>query len=323
MNYPIINIDTIIARVLAGEAQVDDILAFNQWLNESESHWHEFMWLKLHWEAEASDTYSQYPEQAYEKHVQSYFNHRPGTGKRGIRYYLLGLAAAVILLLGIFVTYQFDPDWLPKTYYTHITSDNVSEFYLPDSSLVKLNKNSVLTYTGNYGEKQRRIRLEGEAFFDVKENTGQVFKVDLGTSSIEVLGTRFNVNAYAGRGDIVTTLESGRICFRTNDRQIILVPNEQLVFNKETGKADVQTVEPLLYLTWKDKLFRYQSIPVCELSKALERRYGVVIEVSDELKDVTVSGSFLNDQPIDEVLGIMQRGLAFEWEREGNTIRIH
>ncbi len=323
MNEIHTRINKVIARILAGESQVDDILILHQWLNEKKENELEFLQLKSFWETEVETTFTGYPEQVYEKYIQPVFNKKTNSpDKKPGNIGVLSIAASITILLGIFISHFLTGNQQPVECYTYLGTDDITSFYLPDSTYVKLNKDSKLTYTGDYDTNERTIRLDGEAYFDVRKNPSKVFKVGMGSSAIEVLGTKFNVQAYAGSSHIIATLEEGKIRFRSGDKQITLDPDQQLIYDKETGQADVQIVNTALYLAWKDRIYRYHSITMTALCKELARRFGVEIQLPERLKTVSVSGSFLYNQSIDEVLAIMQQSVHFKWKRKANKIII-
>src|SRR5690606_6644025 len=103
---------------------------------------------------------------------------------------------------------------------------SVSQFILPDKTMVYLNSGSRLTYNKKY--RERNIHLEGEAWFEVNRNDKVPFIVETPHYNILVKGTKFNVKAYSTDDDIVTTLEEGRIEIHPGNDQ----------------KNDVQVLEP-------------------------------------------------------------------------------
>ena len=90
---------------------------------------------------------------------------------------------------------------------------SVSQIILPDSTFICLNSGSTLKYNIKGDKGQREVFLIGEAWFQVRRSENQHFKVHVGSDEIDVMGTEFNVKAYAEDAEIVTTLEKGEIVF--------------------------------------------------------------------------------------------------------------
>ena len=118
---------------------------------------------------------------------------------------------------------------------------------LDDGSEVWLNAGSKLEYPATFeNASERRVRIEGEAFFEIKRDTCCPFCVELGDGEcIRVLGTSFNVNAYAGNGRHVTTLVTGRIGYAASAgaEEVVLEPNQQVSRDLAAGTVAVSAVD--------------------------------------------------------------------------------
>lgn len=127
---------------------------------------------------------------------------------------------------------------------------------LDDGSEVWLNAGSKLEYPATFeNASERRVRIEGEAFFEIKRDTCCPFCVELGDGEcIRVLGTSFNVNAYAGNGRHVTTLVTGRIGYAASAgaEEVVLEPNQQVSRDLAAGTVAVSAVDASVYGAWKE-----------------------------------------------------------------------
>ena len=118
-----------------------------------------------------------------------------------------------------------------------ITVDNgkKKEVVFQDGSSVVLNSCSSIRYPHRFGLAERRIKLEGEAYFDIESNKLRPFIVEMNDGAeIRVLGTQFNVSAYNESGDISVTLIDGSIEFKDSTQTIIMNPNEHLNYDRKT-----------------------------------------------------------------------------------------
>lgn len=114
---------------------------------------------------------------------------------------------------------------------------------LPDSSQIWLNAGTILKYPKKFKGQKRVVHLNGEAYFSVKKDDSKTFIVETGDLSVTVLGTQFNVKAYANEQRITTTLTSGKVEVRTPENDIhILKPNEQLTYNRLSSSTNVMEI---------------------------------------------------------------------------------
>ncbi|MBL4578238.1 MAG: FecR domain-containing protein [Flavobacteriales bacterium] len=118
-----------------------------------------------------------------------------------------------------------------------VTSNDVKVIYLPDSSLVFLNRNSKIIYSKNFVGDKRNVFLEGESFFDVKPDADQPFCVYTANTKTRVLGTSFNIRAYKESGETEVNVAHGKVVFflegTVRDRMMVLESKDKVVFNKE------------------------------------------------------------------------------------------
>ncbi len=313
----------ILSRFLAGEASLNDVLRLSDWLNQDEHNRRRLMQLKRFWDSPVELAELEKPETAFGK-----FDKRltaPVEPKTGIsrRIWVVSTVAASIALLIVVSLSIFHSvkERQPVDYYTYTCRNGVDRMVLPDSTVVYLNKDSRITYASNYG-KNRWVRLDGEAYFDVMKELG-TFTVDVGSdASIEVLGTKFNVVAFSGKKQVITTLEEGSVRFVKGGQQIMLAPDQQLVYNVDMSGHQIRQVDTDVFTAWKEHVYKYNSITMLELCQELERFYDVKIDLSSRLKNIKVSGSFEYRHNIEQILNVMEKRMQFKWKRKGNHITI-
>lgn len=317
-------IEQIILRNLSGEASCEDIIIFSDWLTSSTKNKESFLKIKKYWDAEITSAKLQNPEATYNKLLDRIrkAERKNIVRQRWIRY---ASAAAVAIIIGI------TGYWLgghqsvtPVQYYSYITGNSISSFELPDGTEISLNKNSTLSYSSEYGKKGREVSLEGEGFFSVAKDKAKAFVVDLNGAKISVLGTVFNVKNYKKEDITTATLIEGSIRFETLEQQILLKPDQQLVFNKSSNKIDMQNVSTDLATAWKSHLIKYRSIPFKEFLDMLKKQYDVEIILSNEvLGNQKVTGSFDESLTVDQILDLVKKNLSFKWKKQGRKYVIN
>lgn len=317
-------IEQIILRNLSGEASCEDILVFSEWLSSSDAHKDSFLKIKKYWDAEVAGVKLRNPEAAYNMLLERI---RKTERKRVVRQLWIKYAgaAAVAVIIGIAGYWMGEHQaTAPLQYYSYITGNSISSFELPDGTEISLNKNSKLSYSSSYGEQVREVSLDGEGFFTVTKDKEKAFVVDLNGSKISVLGTVFNVKNYKKEDITTATLVEGSIRFETPDQQIVLKPDQQLVFNKSNNKIDMANVSTDLVTAWKSHLIKYRSVPFREFLDMLKERYEVEIILSNEaLGDQKVTGSFDESLTVDQILDLMKKNLVFRWKKQGENYVIN
>ena len=165
---------------------------------------------------------------------------------------------------------------------------------LADGTTVYLNCDSELRYPVNFGGGERRVELKGEAFFEVTKN-GQPFIVDANDVLVEVLGTKFNIMAYANEESVQTTLVSGKVKVvvegEDKTKSLFLKPGNQASWNKLSGDLECKDVQTELYTSWVDGYFRFENQRLEDLMRTISRWYDVkVFYQNPSLKDKRLTG---------------------------------
>ena len=187
---------------------------------------------------------------------------------------------------------------------------------LPDSSHVWLNENSRLTYDPRF--EQRHVSLEGEAFFEVQRLVERPFEIVSGDATTTVLGTSFNVRAYAAEDKIEVTVKTGKVALavtKSKESTVILTPGETGVFNKKEEKVEVATREMENADAWKTEKLSFDDEKMAQVIAALERYFDVNIAVSDPaLLECPYTSSF--DQPdLHAILTVIGSTIGFEFSK--------
>ncbi|MDD4515930.1 FecR domain-containing protein [Massilibacteroides sp.] len=319
------NIDKIIARILNGEASAEEILQFSGWLSADKKNEEEFRRIRSYWRAEVSQEQANNPLTSLEK-LNKRLTKQP-TQKRN-RLILLSLSvAAISLLIFSLSNYYLAPADPQETthYYTYITDNNRSAITLEDGTKVFLNKNSRLTYNNHYGKESRNIELTGEAYFEVAHDTLNPFILTMGESSIRVLGTKFNAQSLEDGSEVTATLVEGSIQFQSADQQVILLPDQQVCFNKETKRIEIKEVNSYERTLWTRSIIKYKTIPFAELISRLKETYDTEIIIKNAVlrdPELTVSASFDENQSLEEILKVISRSVSMKWTKKDNVYYI-
>lgn len=238
-------------------------------------------------------------------------------------------AGFVVLLLALIPVLMFTSEDPAPESTEFIASSNPagqsSQITLADGSVVWLSANSSLQYPEKFVEEQREVTLQGEAFFDVAENSEKPFVVKSAGLQTRVLGTSFNVRAFDDDEEIEITVVSGRVSVaqmtnesdteRENFEPVALLNrDEQLLYNHNTRQTRTQSVDSKLYTSWRAGHLSFENHSFEEIARRLERWYGVEIHFADDdLKEARFRITFEN-RSLQHALEMLQaiKGFTFK-----------
>lgn len=199
-------------------------------------------------------------------------------------------------------------------------SGEKSKVVLADQTVVWLNSQSTLSYDAN---QPRKVKLEGEAYFEVTKDQQHPFVVDLkdGTA-IRVLGTKFNVRSYPNEKQIETTLEEGKVELigRRLQQPIEMVPGQQVLLNDTS--CVVKEVDSELYSLWRKNELKFRDAGFAELVPRIERWYGVQIDMDPNLGSGDYFTMTIKTESIRELFQMMQLTSNFNYEITGSRVRL-
>jgi transmembrane sensor len=205
------------------------------------------------------------------------------------------VAAVLLVLAGIIyvVKYTRHTSTAPVTF---ATKQQKQTFYLPDSSLVVLNKNSSLSYSPGFNEKNRVVNLTGEAFFEVKKAAGQTFTVYSGNTQTQVLGTSFTVTAHKDKTEVQVV--SGKVAFSARENpeatRVLLTPGLKAVADS-SGQISKAPITDENFLAWKNNKLVFNNTSMQEVIATLRQYFDVRIEVTDgRLLECRFTGTYDN-----------------------------
>ena len=184
---------------------------------------------------------------------------------------------------------------------------------LPDGSEVHLNAASSLTYPAFFAKHDRSVELTGEAYFSVAKDAARPFKVSTGSHEVEVLGTRFNLNAYDNEASIKTTLEEGSVRINDEGRTEQLSPGQQMVSGKGDNKVFLKrNVNVDKYIAWKNGFFTFEKDDLKSVMRQIARWYDVDVTYDGEVS-ARFSGELFKSSKLSTVLKILEiNGLNFQ-----------
>lgn len=198
-----------------------------------------------------------------------------------------------------------------------------AEVVLSDGSKVWINSGSQITYDNSYNKKQRKVVLDGEAFFEVAKNENCPFIVVANDLEVEAMGTAFNINAYSDDSHMSSVLLDGKIKVNVLDKNYILDANERVVLHKRANVVTRDTVNASDFTQWKNGRLYFRNNSFEEIANTLMRTFNVDIKFESEaLRNIRFTGT-LGNSSIRNALDILSLTSAMRYEMDGTTIALH
>ncbi len=227
---------------------------------------------------------------------------------------------------GLFVGQESqDKADVTPVYHTVIVPEGGEYFItLSDGTKVWINSASELSFPLSFSNNEREVILKGEAYFEVAYNAGKPFLVKTAQASVKVLGTSFNVMAYAEDLDVQVALLKGKVSFDVSSGAYILVPGEIAILDKSTGKTTVETGNVEAAVSWKTGVFDYEDMALEELVIKLRRWYGIPFEFKDEsCRQLRFSGAVTKYRTLDYMLDMISKTTLVKFVSEDGYISVH
>lgn len=258
-----------------------------------------------------------------------------------IKFWYVGIAASVLIAASFFFFVIKDPQTRYSTT-KEIASDTRWEvrqnseslpkcFMLADGSTITLHPGSTAKFSDAFNLATREIYLEGEAFFEVMPNKNKPFLVHTKEVTTTVLGTSFNIRALNGENKVIVDVKTGKVTVKTNVKnddpartEVILTPNQRIIFNQEDKKLAKGIVEdPLPILDQQEiKRMRFEDAPVSIIFEAIEKMYGVDLVFDKQNFETCLLTTSLTDGNLYNRLDIITNAIGMSYEVIDDKIAI-
>lgn len=200
---------------------------------------------------------------------------------------------------------------------------------LPDGSKIWLNAASSITYPVVFVGNERKIKVSGEVYLEVAKDKRRPFLVDVdGKSTVQVLGTSFNINAYANEGNIKTTLVEGSVRVidlvkaarsRRYVQGVTLRPGQQAVIANNAEDIRIQPANIDRVLAWKNGFINFESGSFQEIMRQIERWYDIDVKIEGTLPPVSIEGRMDRGVHLSDLMGVLNN-FGIRTRLEGRTL---
>lgn len=248
---------------------------------------------------------------------------KPHTDRRILRW--VGYAAAVVVLVvsSNLITYTYThnepPAQIANMINTMITpAGQRACLVLQDGTEVWLNAKSKLVYPAQFTGEERKVTIEGEAFFDVAKDPSKPFIVSALGVEMKVLGTKFNVFCYPETGFVQTSLVEGaiKVFYAEKEEEGVILQSDQQVTVRD-GQMMVEKIKYPEHFLWKEGVYCFEKEPLINILKKLELYYDIRIIVKDtSLFNEAYTGKFRQRDSLDDIFRVLQQIRSFKVEKD-------
>jgi hypothetical protein len=193
---------------------------------------------------------------------------------------------------------------------------------LPDGTQVWLNSSSSLSYPTEFAGNSRTVKLTGEAYFEVAKDKDKPFYVEMNNVQVKVLGTHFNISAYADDNDLTTTLLEGSVQISKNGSQALLKPGQQAVIGSNANAITVSKAHINEAMAWKNGYFMFNDDNIVDIMKKVSRWYDADIEYQGNFSSQRFGGTFTRSKSITGLLKNLEQISNVHFKVTGRRITV-
>jgi len=177
---------------------------------------------------------------------------------------------------------------------------------LPDGSRVWLNAASSMKYPTAFNGDRREVELQGQGYFEVVPNARQPFFVKVNGLEVQVLGTSFDIMAYADEKSINTTLIEGLVNVKNGTTEQRLKPGQQAIVDAATGNMVVRPADVDQVIAWKTGFFEFDNASLGDILRQLSRWYDIDISYNQTGNERLFGGRISRSLPLSDILHMLE-----------------
>ena len=312
----------LLLKYIDGDCTDQEKVNITGWLDSDPEHMREFLALrKLHditiWQTSPGAKIA-----LRSKGNRSFWTWKPN--------YAEILKIAAVFLIAIFVSRFLIPDYKPENSIAmqtiNVPAGQRAEITLVDGTKVWLNAKTTFTFPNYFSESSRNVTLDGEGFFDVSPNKLKPFIVKTEKYDIKVLGTKFNLLAYSGKGIFETSLLEGSVeVLKSSGSKGILIKPDERIFQKN-NRLIISPIADTNHFLWKEGIISFNDESFSEIANKLELYFDLHIEIKNEnILNYRCTGKFRTKDGVEHILKVLQLSNSFRFkiDEKTNTITIN
>ncbi len=301
-------------KYIEGECTENDKVAISNWIDSDPKNLKEFLALRKLYDITI------WQESGFSTSKRDSVDHKRIHLWKPVYREVLKIAAVLVLSIivsGVFFS-QFRVGGKNTLQTLHVPAGQRSEITLADGTKVFLNANTTFTFPSSFTGGKREVNLDGEGFFEVSKNKSNPFIVKTNKYDIKVLGTKFNLMAYASSVNFETSLLEGSVeILKPNKSKggVILKPDQRIYL--EANSLVVAPITDRNHILWKDGILSFDNESFSSMVEKLELYFDLDIEIkNDHLRNYYCTGKFRTKDGIEHILDVLQVRNKFSYSMD-------
>lgn len=312
-------IDELLAKRLTGECSPEEEETLEHWLAESPEHRRHLEELQWLWER-SSDALTPAPRavdtEAALLRVKSRL--KAGGSAQPLRWQRsFWMRAAAVFLLAVAGVYWWQSGNTSAPVRVAAAGSVLTDT-LTDGSVVMLERQSGLTLARQFNRRERRMRLDGEAFFEVASDTARPFIVEVRELEVRVVGTAFTVDNTTDPNKVMVTVTEGKVLVASKSRSVLLHAGEQAVFDRQNGTLQRTARKPDQGV-FGNRLLLYNATPLSKVVEDVNTRYGARVKLNNKVLENCRLNARYNNLPLERLLVLIAESFSLTVKKEGDT----
>lgn len=201
------------------------------------------------------------------------------------------------------------------------TTDDIAKDTLSDGTVIDLNQHSKLSYPVAFANDERRVKLKGEAFFDVTPNAEKPFIIEAGAAEVKVLGTSFTVKTDDADELVTVVVETGKVQLSGKGEKVILLPGDKGTFNKQTGLVTKGKNDLVDYQFWRNHKLVFSNTSLLEVVDILNQRYDAGLSIESPEAGACRFTATFEDEELKTILTVLTTTFNMQLE-EGDSGKV-
>lgn len=322
------NVEELITRYLAGESSADEENRLLLWISQSDANRQFYHKLKKTFDLTTSHVKVQTPGAAAVNvdHEWNAFKKNIDESKRtrlltpSTPWLKIAASLLLVAVTGAILYYV-----LSTRHPTYQTADNTQTITLPDGSVITMNRFTTVSVDGDYGNHERTVTVEGEAFFDVMPDGRVPFVVLAEDLTVQVVGTSFNVMAYDSSETVEVVVETGIVMLQPKNapsQKLELLPGQRGVMSKADQGMSIAVNKDANFLAWNTHHLVFVDADLVSVVRTLEKVYNVKVSLPGEIPPACTVTVTFDKQTLESVMRVLESTWNLEYTINDNQILI-
>ncbi|MDJ1472009.1 FecR domain-containing protein [Cytophagaceae bacterium DM2B3-1] len=285
----------LVKRFQAGECTEKEIELLHHWLDILEA------------DSRLTDPSTEELESLREQSLANILPHTKQETPNRKLWPVVGKIAAAFILVSSVALYIFQQYGSAKIVTVSTGNQQIKKIQLPDGSYIWLYAGTTIEYSEPFIQKERVVRLKGQAFFDVKRDTLHPFVVNTFGITTTVLGTSFNITAYPQNTSVQVAVASGKVKVGdTRKAFALLTPSDRITVQKSNHTSEMDHVDPSAIKRWTSGEIFLRNASLKEVLQTLEQYYGVNFKTHFNTNEGNFTLKLNQKLSLDQALDIIQ-----------------